>query len=370
MVKKNILDEAYEKAKEVMKICSTKYGLYASGGKKGYKGVWSRDSMISLIGAGTDKDKLYKEQFKKSLITLAKYQSKLGQIPNAVLKLDKKKRQADFKSIDSSLWFVIGHYIYKKRYRDSNLFKKQKKNIDKAILWIKQRDIGEDVTLEQLSTTDWQDAFPNKYGAVIGTQALYYKILDDIKENKVKNKLKKIVNESKENQLWSGKYYWAYRWKNHNKYKEIGDWFDSFGNLIAIIFDLADRKKSISILKYIEKNKVARPYPMKDIHPTIKPDGKYWEDYYYDAKATPNNYLNGGIWPFIGSFYVLALIKLKKYKEAKKELEKLADANLRSNSFPEWINPISRETHGVLQAWSAGTYMWAYNSLKKKRVIL
>ena len=148
----------------------------------------------------------------------------MGQIPNAVLKLDKKKRQADFKSIDSSLWFVIGHYIYKKRYRDSNLFKKQKKNIDKAILWIKQRDIGEDVTLEQLSTTYWQDAFPNKYGAVIGTQALYYKILDDIKENKVKNKLKKIVNESKENQLWSGKYYWAYRWKNHNKYKEIGDW--------------------------------------------------------------------------------------------------------------------------------------------------
>ena len=117
MANEDILEKGYEKAKEVIKECSTKYGLYASGGKDGYRGVWARDSMISLIGASTEKDPFIKEQFKKSLIVLAKYQSEKGQIPNAVLHFERKKPQVDYLTIDSSLWFIIGHYIYKKRNR-------------------------------------------------------------------------------------------------------------------------------------------------------------------------------------------------------------------------------------------------------------
>ena len=190
MVTDELINEAYEKAKEVIKECSTEHGLYASGGPKGYKGVWSRDSVITLMGAGSDPDFLFKGQLKKSLQTLGKYQSKLGQIPNAVLNLDKKKRQVDFKSIDSSLWYVIGHYFYRARYRDASLFRRYKRSIKKAVLWEMYRDVGEDVTLEQLPTTDWQDAFPHKYGTAINTQALYYRVLDLIKMGGLKKKYK------------------------------------------------------------------------------------------------------------------------------------------------------------------------------------
>ncbi len=82
-----------------------------------------------------------------------------------------------------------------------------------------------------------------------------------------------------------------------------------------------------------------------------------------DARK-PYHYLNAGIWPYIGGFYVLALIKLKKFKEAENELRKLAEANLKGN-FPEWIG-VDKKFHGKLQAWSAGLYILAYNSLKKK----
>ncbi len=372
MVKQNILDEAYEKAKTSLGKCATDNGLYASCGVKGYEGVWSRDSNITLIGASTDSQLIFREQWKKSLETLKIHQSKLGQIPNAVLKFGAgKKPEVDYKSIDSSLWFVIGHYIYKERYKDAGLFKKHKNAIKKAILWLRYRDFGENLMLDQLPTTDWQDAFPQKYGATISTQALYYKTLELEADKKRLGKLKKVVNESKEDGLWNGKFYWAYRWKNHNKYKEIGEWFDSFGNLIAILYGLSDKKMSEKILSYIRKHRINRPYPMKSIYPPIKKGSQYWEDYYYDAKATPNHYLNGGIWPYIGGIYILALIKMKKFKEAEKELKILAEGNLKSpnNLFPEWINPITKESHGNLQAWSAGTYMWAYNSLKKKRVL-
>lgn len=369
-MEKEIKELAYERALETIERCSTKYGMYASGGKNGYAGIWSRDTNITLIGASTDSNQKFKELWKKSLEVLGEYQSKLGQIPNAVLKLDKRKRQADFKSIDSSLWFVIGHYLYKERYKDASFFEKNKMKIKKAMTWLSYKDFGENNELEQQPTSDWQDAFPHKYGATINTQALYFKSLVLNKQKKIAKKLRKIVNKSKEDGLWGKDYYWAYRWKNHNKYKEIGSWFDSLGNILAILFDLAKKKHAKKILSYISSHKVNRPYQLKDIYPPITKNSEYWQDYYYDAKATPNNYLNGGIWPFIGGLYIVALVKMKKYKEAEKELQILAESNIKGNIFPEWINPKTKKTHGVYQAWSAGTYIWAYNSVKQKKTLL
>ena len=371
--RRDIFDYAYETAVRTLFKCVTDRGMYASGGKKGYKGVWSRDSIITFLGASLVKKekKRLKECFKKSLITLGENQSEKGQIPNAVHGFEQNQKIVDYGSIDSSLWFIIGHYIYKKRYRDNSLFKKYKKNIKNAFNWLTYQDVGEDLMLEQLPTSDWQDAFPHRYGKTINTQALYYKVLNLVGERKKAKKLKFNVNLAPEIKLWGISFYYAYRWKNHNKYKEIGDWFDSFGNLLAVLFDLAEKKQAEKILLYILRNRVNKPYPVRTIHPPITKRSDYWRDYYLDCDAkNPHHYLNGGIWPFIGGFYILALIKLKKFKQAKKELKILAESNVKGNVFPEWINPIDRRTHGFFQAWSAGTYILAYESLKKKKVLL
>jgi len=366
-----IIEKVYEDAVSVIKSSSTPNGLFASGGIKGYNAIWARDSMISLIGASASKKyrKEFKNVFKKSLITLAKNQSKLGQIPNAVDKFSKRKPHVDFQSIDSTLWFILGEYVYKKNY-DSELFKKHKKHLEKALKWLSYQDAEEDSLLEQLPTTDWQDAFPHKYGHTINTQALYYQVLTLIKNKKRALKLKKLVNKSKEVGLWNKDFYLAYRWKNHNDYKELGDWFDSLGNLLAIVFDLTSKSQAEKILKHIEKKKINQPYPVKAIFPPITKKSKYWKDYFKDCDArTPYHYLNAGIWTYIGGFYILALLKLKKFKQAESELNKLAEANLKGN-FPEWINPKTKKTYGELQCWNAGMYIIAYESFKKRRCLL
>ena len=126
----------------------------------------------------------------------------------------------------------------------------------------------------------------------------------------------------------------------------------------------------VSIVYTPRFNKINNPYPVKAIYPPIRKGSKDWQDYYNDCDARePYHYLNGGIWTFIGGFYVLALIKLKKFKKAKKELEKLAKANL-DGEFPEWIDPITKENYGNLQAWNAGMYILAYESFKKKKVLI
>jgi len=363
-----MIDECYEKSKEVIKACSTKHGLFASAGKKGYTAVWARDSMISLIGASSSLE--FKEVFKQSLITLADNQSRKGQIPNCVDKWSERKPHVDYASIDSSLWYIIGHYIYSERYSDNSLFKKYRGSIEKALFWLSCWDMGENGLLEQLPTTDWQDAFPHKYGQTINTQALYYKVLNLAGEKNEAKKLRFLVNKFEETKLWDNDFYVPYRWKNHNKYKEIGSWFDSLGNLLSAVFDLAEKSMAEKIIKKIEKEKINLPYPVKAIYPPIKKGAKEWQDYFEDCDArTPFHYLNGGIWTYIGSFYILGLIKLNKFKKAESELKKLAEANLKGE-FPEWINPLNKKMHGKLQAWNAGTYILAYESLKKKRVLM
>ncbi len=367
-----ITDSAYEKAIEVLEKCATSHGFNAAF--PGYDALWSRDSMITSLGASVLGDK-FKTPFKNSIEYLAKHQSKNGQIPNAVdIWSKERKPHVDYLSIDSSIWFVIGINLYAQRYKDKAFKKKYQKQIDKAMFWLACQDTSEDGMPEQQPNSDWQDAFPHRYGHTINTQALYYKALMMEGKKKEANKLSSACNHPDGVNLWNGKYYLPWRWKNHNKYHEKGEWFDSLGNLLAIVFDLAPPEYARKILAHIEKNKIAQPFPIRTIDPPIRPGTKDWYDYFEDCGArTPYEYSNGGIWTFIGGFYVLALLKHGKTKEAQKALEKIAEANMLANgNYSEWLHGKTGEpaTDGGNQAWNAGMYVLAYESLKKGKVLI
>jgi len=377
VVRERAIDKAHIEAKEVLKKCATKNGFYAS--YPGYKGIWSRDSNIISLGASLLGNE-FQKTFSDSLKTLENHKSSKGQIPNAVLfsgsNSNAKVSQVDYKSIDSSLWFIIGNYYYKERF---GKFPCDKKEIEKVYLWLSYQDMGNDLMLEQLPTTDWQDAFPHRYGHTINTQALWYKALRLLEKNHEAEKLKEIVNRNKEDGLWSGEkgYYLPWRWKNHGKYHEKGGWFDSLGNLLAVIYDLADKSRSEKILKYIKEKSVDHPYPMKSIHPPLKKGTKDWQEYFEDCESkTPYHYSNAGIWTYIGGFYVCALVKLGKYSEAEKQLEKLAVANLQRPYFNEWLNGQSGKPGNSAsgsngnQGWNAGMYIAAYESVKRKKCVI
>ena len=362
---KEVTETARQKAVEVLKICSTKNGLYASGGKSGYASVWARDSMISMIGASYDSGQ-FRDVFKKSLETLAGHQSKRGQIPNDVDIFEKSRKEVTYATIDSSLWFVLGEYHYKKIF-GAKLWKRHGKNIENAMNWVEFQDSGEDMMPEQQPTSDWQDCFPHKYGHTINTQALYYSALSATGRKKIIRKFRKQINKY----LWNGSYFLPWHWKDHEKYSEKENWFDSLGNMLAIVAGLATRKQAGSILDFVEKKKIAEPYPMKAIYPTIKRGSPEWNEYFQASIAgIPNNYLNGGIWPFIGGFYVCALVEAGRKKEAETELENLARVNRLGKvyewDFNEWVHPLTKIPEGGRhQAWSAGCYLLAYHAVIK-----
>lgn len=387
----SLIEEGRIAAERVLEVATRRSGFYASGLPGGYLATWARDSMITGLGAATVGIR-FQEPFKKSIETLSRNQSRLGQIPNAVGTYNTDRRSnVTFNSIDSTLWYIIGHHVYSIAYRNRLLMRKYIENIKRAFVWLTYQDPNEDTLIVQQPTMDWQDAFPHKYGRTINTQALYYSVLRIIGQHKKAEHLKKVVNGIQERylSLYDAKlgYYLPWIWKNHDGEREQEHWFDTLGNVLAIITGLATPRIAESILRYIERVGINRPFPCKAIFPPIHPGDEEWHSYFKTSDArTPFHYLNGGIWPFIGGFYVAALVKMKKFSKAKRELELLALANKKVKGglastnpsadgegwgFQEWLNGKTGRPVGnsnPYQAWSAGTYLYAYHCLRQKRL--
>jgi glycogen debranching enzyme len=374
----NLTDDAYKKAIKVVEKCARPKGFFASGLPGGYEATWARDSAVTALGAGLLGPK-FKSTVAESLAVLSKNQSRLGQIPNAVGDFN-RDRQSDvtFNTVDSSLWYLIGHKVYAAAYRDRSLLKKYQDNIRRAFLWLAYQDPNEVRLITQLPTNDWQDAFPHKYGHAIYAQALYYAALKMYGQNEHAAYVKKIVNGQGPAYLAlfdrSRGYYLPWIWKNHDGDREHEEWFDTFGNLAAIVFGLASPAIADKVLAALKKLKIDRPFPCKCQFPPLKKGEPGWQSYFEKcASKTPYQYSNAGIWPFLGGWYVAALVKVGKIKEAQKALERLAQANKLGKEGPwefnEWLDGISGKPEGTpFQGWSAGCYIFAYEAVKRRKV--
>lgn len=143
--------------------------------------------------------------------------------------------------------------------------------------------------------------------------------------------------------------------------------FDTLGNLLAILTDVADAARAAVILDFIDRHKMA-VHPIRSLTPVIQPGDTDWRDYYASLNS-PDNYHNGGIWPFIGGFYVAALVKAGRLEQARAAFDRLTELN-RMGEFNEWHQGETAEPLGVkAQAWSAGMYLFAAECVAREKVL-
>ncbi|MBL8484241.1 MAG: hypothetical protein JNJ60_18740, partial [Rhodocyclaceae bacterium] len=76
-------------------------------------------------------------------------------------------------------------------------------------------------------------------------------------------------------------------------------------------------------------------------------------------------YHNGGIWPFVGGFWVLALLAAGRRAQAETVLESLARANAVGGwQFNEWFHGRSGTAEGMpRQSWNAAMFLLARRGL-------
>jgi glycogen debranching enzyme len=106
----------------------------------------------------------------------------------------------------------------------------------------------------------------------------------------------------------------------------------------------------------------------------IHPGNKDWREYFRNNNLNlPEQYHNGGIWPFVRGFYVAALVKAGRMDEARRQLEKLAEVNhlgvKEEWEFNVWCHGRTGQPMGYPhQTWSAGMYVFAYRCVQEEHV--
>ena len=358
-----VIEEAYQRAKDVLDKCSTPNGLFAS--PVFYNAIYARDALITSLGGLVSGEERFIRQWLKTMYTLMDRQSPSGQIPNCVDTFDpSRNRLIAFGAADASLWFVVTLGYAEELIGPHPEFHEA---ADKALVWLKYQDAHEEGLIEQQEATDWMDIICCR-GHVLYTNVLYFAAL----EMRQKIKRAHLVREAINGFLWRNGatgFFLPWSWK-----QEHGEWFDTPANCLAIAFGLADKEQTESILNYIDRNRLDEPYPVRVLHPPIQPGTRDWRDYYsteHDLNL-PDQYHNGGIWPWVGGLYIAALVRAGRLEQAKRALHKLALANRlgrrREWEFNEWLHGISGEPRGSDdQAWSAGMYMYAYTCVKEGR---
>lgn len=145
---------------------------------------------------------------------------------------------------------------------------------------------------------------------------------------------------------------------------------DVYGNLLAYLYDVLDKEKATLAFRFMWGVGVNNPYPVSNLYPVITPGDPDWRSYYtVNLLNLPYHYHNGGVWPFIGAFWVRFIHKIGLKNLAIKELCKLAHVNKLGVSneweFNEWAHGTTGRPMGkIYQAWSAAQYLLACHDLK------
>jgi len=141
-----------------------------------------------------------------------------------------------------------------------------------------------------------------------------------------------------------------------------------FGNVLAVLYGLAGDSMAQQIVKSLLAAGAADPYPMRTVIEPIDTEHELWRLYMGRHQQNhPHQYHNGGIWPFIGGFWTMALAKLGKHDLACAELAKVAAANEVGDwRFTEWFHGRTLQPMGMPgQTWNAAAFLLARQAVER-----
>lgn len=401
-----LVDQAYEHARQVLLECTDPRGIKAAAAY--YPHVWARDGMICLYGALQLEDERTLTAARNTLDTLGEFMGDTGHVPN-FLPVDAQDRPRINNSLDSNEWYIIGHELYFRTFGDRAFLEENWDRLERALLWLKCQDYNDCGLLEAHEGADWADLLANRFN-VLFTNVLYWRSLramasmadalgkDAWAYEHAAIEVGEIINglfflpedaeERERNLKWLGemngewdKVYsqMSAKWWFRPYYLPYVEWripgeerLDTLGNLLCIVYGLAGESRANGILDYIRDYGVNRPYPAKACYPVVWPGNPDWREYYLNREyCKPHSAHNGGVWPFVGGFYVCALAMSGRKQESERELEALAQANRLSRTDGEWgFNELIHGESGLpigaeKQAWSAAMYVAAYNAVTR-----
>jgi hypothetical protein len=349
---------------------------------RGYSAIFARDASVCALGMALSGEAELESEAATGLLTLAAYQARNGQIAKFV---DPRSREADFwylGCIDATLWWLVAVDFLDRRPRHAGLRGRLAAPIEAALAWLACQEHQRFGLLQQNEASDWADIMPRS-GFVLYTNALWYHVkrlygIPDVERTRdsivrLFHPFSNDVADYRRARLLV--HYVRHRARHRDLYLSFvnfsffGEEGDAFGNLLAILLGLADGATVRRILRGLVRAGVHDPYPVRVVCDPIRQSDRLWRPYMGRHKQNLAwQYHNGGIWPFVGGFWVTALAEQGETDRARRELAKVARANaIREWSFPEWLHGQSLVPGGMTgQSWNAGAFLLAEHALTRR----
>jgi len=351
--------------------------------------------MIASLGARFVQDNQIQEAIQASLSLLKEHRGPHGAIPNNV---DCATLRANFRAYaDGGLWWIVA----------SSLLAPDLDVVREVLCWYEYQDVDQSGLLSMQESSDWQDLFCTR-GKGLYLNCLYVlalrraaELFKDDEADRLRRRAALVAGrintyfwyagdgnierpmshtfstegtplldsmgrrrELPVKRYLTGEHYYL----PYLGFRSLGEWFDSFGNIMAILAGVADQPQSGIILDFISRHSLDK-WPLRSLTPVVRPGDSDWRDYYGSLNA-PHRYHNGGVWPFLGGFHVAALVKAGRTEAAEVALQNLAELN-QCGQFNEWHHGETGAPMGAQdQAWSAGMYLFAWECVRRGQALL
>ncbi len=347
-----------------------------------YTCIFGRDAAICALGMAASGEGDLIEAAAAGLRTLAANQAGNGQIPKYV---KPETGEVDFwyaGCIDATLWWLIAVRLHDRLVPGATLGREFSAHIERALQWLSCQEHQVWHLLQQNEASDWADIMPRS-GFVLYSNALWYwvKRLYQLPGADISRDYANFlffpagtsVCEQRRVRLMT--HYIRKQAVRQDVYLSFvnfsfwGEEVDVFGNLLACLTGLADSSRAGQIVRYLRGLGIDRPWPVRVVGTPIERDDPMWRRYMSRHKQNlPYQYHNGGIWPFVGGFWVMLLGQLGMARQAADELSRLAAVNRAGNwEFNEWLHGRTGRPSGMPgQSWNAAMFVLAERCLGRR----
>lgn len=377
-----LIDACAQASLELLQRNLTPHGILAASRTKAaearrYTRIFGRDAAIcamAMCGSGVD---ALEQGAVASLDALAAQQAANGQIPKYV---DPDGRDADFwylGCIDATLWWLIAVDHVRRHGRVGS--SRWRTGVERAIAWLLAQEHQRFRLLQQNEASDWADIMPRS-GYVLYSNALWHEVkrryaLADAEAthhhfNHLFDPFQRDLPEYHRARLL--RHYARRGRRDPGLYLSfvnlavVGNEGDVFGNVLAILAGLATPAMGRRIVGTITDAGASQPYPIRVVLHPLSRQHELWRPYMARHRQNEvHQYHNGGLWPFVGGFWVMALARLGLDDMARAELVRLAQVNaLGAWRFTEWFHGRTLAPMGMAgQSWNAAAFLMARRAL-------
>jgi len=374
------VEEAKEAALEV--LLHNARGPYRSLPRTagwGYPEPYTRDLMISALGILASGNEELMRSLRQVLETCAENQTEHGHIPSLVH--DPHDRGAS----DTTPLFLMALALYRNVTGEKSFLEEAAR---KSLTWMDYQSPSDRVMVAQQPTSDWRDEqWVQGYGLYVNTiVCTYLRLFGHHRKASILRSFMGrfvITAEAPHRHVHEGlvvphkPYYalWSYKLYRSER-------FDLLGNSLAVLSGLASPSRAKSLIRWVEeesqalreRGQLALDLP-PSLFPYILPTDPDWRPR-YERFGQPGEYHNGGVWPFICAFYIVAALAAGLPKIAESNFAaltravRLARDQSLSFGFNEWLRAQDGAVMGQdWQTWSAAMYLYAANCLEQGKAL-